>query len=69
MLVIFQVDCVHKKIPVFVLVLFQVDCTVKEPSMGEYAQPVLGTKSCHEYSDGDRCVTSWNAREWFVVHA
>merc|ERR1719328_28334 len=35
--------------------------------MGEHTQPVLGMKSCHEYSDEDRCETNWNAREWFVV--
>ena len=35
--------------------------------MGEHGQPVLGMKSCQEYSDEDRCGTSWNAREWFVA--
>merc|ERR1719361_1165920 len=48
-------------------VLFQSDYHLKELSMGEYSQPVLGMKSCHEYADEDRCETNWNAREWFVV--
>eukprot|EP00420_Gonyaulax_spinifera_P008137 CAMPEP_0197944480 /NCGR_PEP_ID=MMETSP1439-20131203/125432_1 /TAXON_ID=66791 /ORGANISM="Gonyaulax spinifera, Strain CCMP409" /LENGTH=536 /DNA_ID=CAMNT_0043567735 /DNA_START=52 /DNA_END=1659 /DNA_ORIENTATION=- len=47
-------------------VLFQSDYHLKELSMGEYEQPVLGMKSCHDYSaqeDQDR----WSAREWYVV--
>ena len=35
--------------------------------MGEHAQPVLGMKSCHEYSDEDRGETNWYALEWFVA--
>ena len=35
--------------------------------MGEHAQPVLGMKSCHEYSDEDRGETNWYALEGFVA--
>jgi len=47
-------------------VLFQSDYHLKELSMGEYEQPVVGMKSCHDYSDGDT-QDKWSAREWFVV--
>lgn len=49
-------------------VLFQSDYHLKELSMGQYDQPVVGMKSCFEFSaeqkDED---TSWSAREWFMV--
>jgi len=49
-------------------VLFQSDYHLKELSMGEYDQPVVGMKSCFEFSaehkDED---TYWSAREWFMV--
>jgi hypothetical protein len=47
--------------------LFQADYHLKELSMGEYEQPVVGMKSCFdfmEYGDDDK---DWNAREWFIV--
>jgi len=47
-------------------VLFQSDYHLKELSMGEYEQPVIGMKSCLDYSDGDE-QDGWKAREWFVV--
>jgi len=47
-------------------VLFQSDYHLKELSMGEYEQPVVGMKSCHDYSDSDE-KDNWKAREWFVV--
>eukprot|EP00747_Dinoflagellata_sp_TGD_P159003 gnl/TRDRNA2_/TRDRNA2_177865_c0_seq1.p1 gnl/TRDRNA2_/TRDRNA2_177865_c0~~gnl/TRDRNA2_/TRDRNA2_177865_c0_seq1.p1 ORF type:complete len:957 (+),score=184.45 gnl/TRDRNA2_/TRDRNA2_177865_c0_seq1:1256-4126(+) len=48
-------------------VLFQADYYLKELSMGEYEQPVLGMKSCFDILEelGDK--TDWRAREWFVV--
>jgi len=47
-------------------VLFQADYHLKELSMGEYDQPVVGMKSCSDHSDlfGEE---SWSAREWFLV--
>jgi hypothetical protein len=60
-------------------VLFQADYYLKELSMGDYEQPVLGMRSCLDYvkregPTGAVCaagepkeVTGWNAREWFVV--
>jgi len=49
-------------------VLFQADYHLKELSMGEYAQPVVGMKSCFDYAemDGDD-FKAWSAREWFLV--
>jgi len=35
--------------------------------MGEHDQPVLGMKSCSDYSEADGIFGSWNAREWFIV--
>jgi hypothetical protein len=48
-------------------VLFQADYHLKELSMGEYDQPVLGMKSCSDYSETQGILGSWNAREWFIV--
>merc|ERR1719512_421684 len=47
-------------------VLFQSDYHLKELSMGEYEQPVLGMKSCHDYSAAEE-EDRWNAREWYIV--
>jgi len=47
-------------------VLFQADYHLKELSMGEQPQPVVGMKSCLDFSDNDS-TTGWRAREWFVV--
>ena len=49
------------------VVSFQSDYHSKELPMDEHAQPVLGMKSCHEYSDEDRGETNWYALEWFVA--
>jgi len=46
-------------------VLFQSDYHLKELSMGEYEQPIVGMKSCHDLSTADG--PEWSAREWFVV--
>jgi len=43
-------------------VLFQADYHLKELSMGEAEQPIIGMKSCLDSSNQD-----WSAREWFVV--
>jgi len=48
-------------------VLFQADYYLKELSMGEYEQPIIGMKNCHELSAGEVCGKEWSAREWFVV--
>jgi hypothetical protein len=47
-------------------VLFQADYHLKELSMGEYEQPVIGMKSCSDYSDMFS-EKNWSAREWFLV--
>jgi len=47
-------------------VLFQADYLLKELSMGEYEQPVLGMRSAHDRITEDNDV-EWNAREWFAV--
>jgi len=47
-------------------VLFQADYHLKELSMGEQLQPVVGMKSCLDFSDIDRS-DEWKAREWFIV--
>eukprot|EP00747_Dinoflagellata_sp_TGD_P088282 gnl/TRDRNA2_/TRDRNA2_163937_c2_seq1.p1 gnl/TRDRNA2_/TRDRNA2_163937_c2~~gnl/TRDRNA2_/TRDRNA2_163937_c2_seq1.p1 ORF type:complete len:784 (+),score=135.55 gnl/TRDRNA2_/TRDRNA2_163937_c2_seq1:314-2353(+) len=46
--------------------MFQADYHLKELSMGEYEQPVLGMKSGFDISE-DQGHTKWRAREWFVV--
>mmetsp|Transcript_146950 Transcript_146950/g.259710 ORF Transcript_146950/g.259710 Transcript_146950/m.259710 type:complete len:1281 (+) Transcript_146950:92-3934(+) len=49
-------------------VLFQSDYHLKELSMGEYNQPVVGMKSAFEYSSSRRDMEDeWSAREWFLV--
>jgi len=48
-------------------VMFQADYHLKELSMGEYEQPVVGMKSCVEYSEMQGNDKPWSAREWFVV--
>jgi len=47
-------------------ILFQADYHLKELSMGEYVQPVVGMKSCFDYSEIDEKL-GWSAREWFLV--
>jgi len=47
-------------------ILFQADYHLKELSMGEYVQPVVGMKSCFDYSEIDANL-GWSAREWFLV--
>jgi len=46
-------------------VLFQADYHLKELSMGEHEQPVLGMKSCFDLAKDEK--KGWNAREWFTV--
>jgi hypothetical protein len=49
-------------------VLFQADYHLKELSMGEYEQPVVGMKSCFDISDSENNNREqWAARQWFVV--
>lgn len=47
-------------------VLFQADYYLKELSMGEYSQPVLGMTSCLDL-DASSAGRPWSAREWFLV--
>jgi hypothetical protein len=48
-------------------VLFEADYHLKELSMGEYEQPVIGMKSCFDHSM-EKCFNEeWKAREWFTV--
>merc|ERR1719343_1010764 len=49
-------------------VMFQADYHLKELSMGQYEQPVVGMRSClDDLSQGEGRDKEWNAREWFVV--
>jgi len=48
-------------------VLFQADYHLKELSMGEYEQPVIGMRSCFDYSWDEGYDAEWRGREWFVV--
>jgi len=36
--------------------------------MGEYEQPVVGMKSCFDFSEEQGLLKDWCAREWFVVN-
>jgi len=47
-------------------VLFQSDYHLKELSMGEQQQPVVGMRSCFDLSAGE-AGGEWRAREWYVV--
>jgi len=49
-------------------VLFQADYHLKELSMGEFEQPVVGMKSCFDFSEEEGHKKEWSAREWFVVN-
>jgi len=40
---------------------------LKELSMGEYEQPVVGMRSCFDFSFEEDYDEEWAAREWFVV--
>jgi hypothetical protein len=48
-------------------VLFQSDYHLKELSMGQYEQPVVGMRSCFDYAGSDDGFQEWSAREWFIV--
>jgi len=48
-------------------VMFQSDYHLKELSMGEYSQPVIGMKSCFDFSEKDGVDKEWSGREWFIV--
>merc|ERR1719221_280730 len=48
-------------------VLFQADYHLKELSMGEYQQPIVGMKSATDYCTEEGYKKDWAAREWFVV--
>jgi len=48
-------------------VLFQADYYLKELSMGEHKQPVIGMRSAFDYSVEEGHNQEWSAREWFVV--
>merc|ERR1719352_1292620 len=48
-------------------VLFQSDYHLKELSMGEHEQPVVGMKSCFHHSEQESDWADWSAREWFMV--
>mmetsp|Transcript_49391 Transcript_49391/g.118833 ORF Transcript_49391/g.118833 Transcript_49391/m.118833 type:complete len:1127 (-) Transcript_49391:67-3447(-) len=49
-------------------VLFQSDYHLKELSMGEQQQPVVGMRSCFDLSAGE-AGGEWRAREWYVVRS
>mmetsp|Transcript_7718 Transcript_7718/g.14271 ORF Transcript_7718/g.14271 Transcript_7718/m.14271 type:complete len:1029 (-) Transcript_7718:124-3210(-) len=50
-------------------VMFQADVHLKELSMGEYEQPVLGMRSVMDFQeDTGYQQQDWHAREWFVVN-
>jgi len=47
--------------------MFQADYHLKELSMGEYDQPIVGMKSCFDFADMEGFGKEWSAREWFVM--
>jgi hypothetical protein len=49
-------------------VLFQADYHLKELSMGEYEQPVVGMKSIFDLCKAED-YQRWTAREWFMVRS
>mmetsp|Transcript_43227 Transcript_43227/g.101683 ORF Transcript_43227/g.101683 Transcript_43227/m.101683 type:complete len:1159 (-) Transcript_43227:223-3699(-) len=48
-------------------IMFQADYHLKELSMGEHVQPVVGMRSCFDFSEAEAQDKEWRAREWFVV--
>jgi len=48
-------------------VLFQADYHLKELSMGEHVQPIVGLRSCLDLLEAAPQFNDWNAREWYVV--
>lgn len=48
-------------------VLFQADYHLKELSMGECDQPIVGMMSCFDHASTQWDAEEWTAREWFVV--
>jgi hypothetical protein len=48
-------------------VLFQSDYHLKELSMGQYEQPVVGMRSCFDFAGPDDDFQEWSGREWFMV--
>mmetsp|Transcript_67016 Transcript_67016/g.119210 ORF Transcript_67016/g.119210 Transcript_67016/m.119210 type:complete len:984 (+) Transcript_67016:72-3023(+) len=48
-------------------VMFQADYYLKELSMGDHEQPVVGMKSCFDYAELEGMKKEWSAREWFMV--
>jgi len=48
-------------------VMFQADYHLKELSMGESEQPVVGMRSCFDLAGDGAAGKEWCAREWFVV--
>mmetsp|Transcript_146949 Transcript_146949/g.259703 ORF Transcript_146949/g.259703 Transcript_146949/m.259703 type:complete len:983 (-) Transcript_146949:35-2983(-) len=48
-------------------VMFQADYHLKELSMGEYSQPIIGMKNCLDFSQQDGVDKEWSGREWFIV--
>lgn len=48
-------------------VMFQADYLLKELSMGERPQPVLGMRSCYDLSLDGGLDKAWSGREWIVV--
>merc|ERR1719264_1795849 len=50
-------------------VMFQADYHLKELSMGECEQPVVGMLSCPDICDEQNSLEEeWCAREWFLVN-
>jgi len=48
-------------------VLFQADYLLKELSMGEHEQPVVGMRNIFEMEQDEDSHQTWSAREWFMV--
>lgn len=48
-------------------IMFQADYHLKELSMGEYTQPVVGMRSAFDFAERDGVENEWSGREWFIV--
>mmetsp|Transcript_96310 Transcript_96310/g.299362 ORF Transcript_96310/g.299362 Transcript_96310/m.299362 type:complete len:993 (-) Transcript_96310:72-3050(-) len=48
-------------------VLFQADYYLKELSMGEHDQPIIGMKSCFDIAVAEGLDKRWQGREWYIV--
>ena len=69
---IYTLVCIYIYIYIYIYICThihksQADYHLKELSMGEYDQPIVGMKSCFDFAEMEGFGKEWSAREWFVM--